>query len=331
MSLASIVGHQNVVQLLRRAVARRSVPQSLLLAGPEGVGKHAVAIALAQAINCPQQADGDACGRCNTCRRIANGTFTDVIVLDKDGRASIGIEPLREKVIEQVGYRPFEGVRRIFIIDPADDLTLPTQDALLKTLEEPPPSAILMLVTAYPDTLLATIRSRCRRLRFGPLSEEEVSKILMASDPSMPADDVRRRAAASGGSVERALAVDQDEFVDDRELAYGLLQAIRKDSLPIRLKASEAFVKVDKKRRVREATSTRLGILSSFLRDLTALGAGRGDVVANVDLAAHLQDMVPSFPAPRLVAAFSAIQEAETSLGRNASAKAVADWLVVRL
>ena len=120
MPFAQIVGHTRALDLLRRAVSRRSVPQSLLFAGPEGVGKRTAAIALAQAVNCPQPTvDGDACGACNTCRRILAGTFSDVVTLDKGDKASIGIDPLRDQVLGPIAYRPFEGRHRVFIIDPA--------------------------------------------------------------------------------------------------------------------------------------------------------------------------------------------------------------------
>lgn len=331
MPLAAIVGHANLVQLLRRAVERGRVPQSLLFAGPEGVGKHATAVALAQAINCPRRSGGDGCGACPVCRRIVAGTFSDVVVLDKGTTASIGIDALRDRVLGPVGYRPFEGARRVFIIDPADEMTAPTQDALLKTLEEPPPSAILILVTAYPDSLVTTIRSRCRRLRFGALTDDEVRRVLVAADPRMDPADALRRASASGGSVERALAVDEAQFEDDRLAAVGLLRAAQRGDVGVRLKASAAFAQVEKKRRVREAASIRLAILASLVRDLAAIAARRDDVVANRDLTSDLMAMAPAFPAPRLVAAFAAVREAEVSLERNASPKTVADWLAVTM
>jgi len=176
--LSSIIGHAPVIDLLRQAVRRGRVPQSLLFAGPDGVGKHAVAIALAQAVNCPNPRDGDACGTCSTCLRIARGQHSDVTVIDKGDKASIQIDRVRERILDVVGYRPFEARRRVFILDPADEMTIQTQDALLKTLEEPPPAAMIILVTAYPDTLLPTIQSRCRRLRFGLLSENDVARVL---------------------------------------------------------------------------------------------------------------------------------------------------------
>src|SRR5262249_32359587 len=105
----------------------------------------------------------------STCERIFRSQHSDVVMLDRGDEASIKIRALRERVLEVIGYRPFEAARRVYVIDPADDLTDEAQDALLKTLEEPPSAAILILVTAYPDMLHPTIQSRCRRLRFGPL------------------------------------------------------------------------------------------------------------------------------------------------------------------
>lgn len=321
------MGHSRVIDLLRRAVERDSVPQSLIFAGPEGVGKRATAIALAQAVNCRQGEGGDACGTCQTCRRIAAGTFSDVVVLDKDGEPSIKLEPLRTKVLEPVGYRPFEGRRRVFIIDPADELT--SQDALLKTLEEPPPSAILILVTAYPDALLGTVRSRCRRVRFGALSPEDVARVL-TDVLGMPAARARHLAIVSGGSVSRALASDEREFLGDRQAAVGLIEAARERRLQGRLKAAAAFAQVDKKRRARDAAFSRLAILSSILRDITAAHAGAGTLF-NTDLRDTIDGLAPLFPPERLLAGFSAVQQAEQSIDRNASPKIVADWLAVRL
>src|SRR5690606_13730804 len=133
-------------------------------------------------------------------QRIARGQHSDVALIDRGDEASIKIKVLRERLLESAGYRPFEAERRVFIIDPADAMTVEAQDSLLKTLEEPPASTIIVLVTAYPDTLESTIRSRCRRLRFGPLAEADVERVLVASCGVEPRT-ARRLAARSGGSV----------------------------------------------------------------------------------------------------------------------------------
>jgi DNA polymerase-3 subunit delta' len=328
--LASIIGHAAVITLLRQAVERGRVPQSLLLAGPEGVGKHAIALALAQAVNCRNPTDGDACGVCTNCTRIARGQFSDVTVIGKGDEASIKIRQVRERIIATVGYRPFEGMRRVYILDPADELTIEAQDALLKTLEEPPSAAMLILVTAYPDTLLPTIQSRCRRLRCGLLSEADVLRVLVDRAGVAPAA-ARALAASSGGSVSRALAGQAGHFDADREAALDLLAAARRGSVVDRLKAATALATNKSKRRDREALYARLAIVSSLIRDLAAIEVQGGVPLANADVEGALLPLAPEFSVDRLTEAFAAVDRAETALGRNASPKIVADWLAVTL
>jgi DNA polymerase-3 subunit delta' len=330
MPLRDIVGHGPLVELLRVSASHERMPQSLIFAGPEGVGKRAVARALAQAVNCPNRQNGDACGRCNVCLRIGRGQFSDVVWLDKGGEASIKIKALRERILDVVGYRPFEGARRVYIIDPADELTSEAQDALLKTLEEPPPTAMLILVTAYPDTLLSTIQSRCRRLRFGLLAEEDVARVLVDRLEMTPAV-ARRLASISGGSLSRALSEEAGDFDEDRAAVLGLLRAARGAAVTERLKASAALAQHGSKRRDREALAARLAILASLIRDLGVLAAGATVPLANADLDDDLQRLRQVFQPARLIDAFAAVHRADAALGRNASPKIVADWLAVTL
>src|SRR5437588_6147366 len=167
MPLRDIVGHQRTLALLAAAASRGTLPPSLSFAGPEGVGKYTAAIALARALNC-EKAGKDACGACAACRRIARGVHADVLVLAPGETGSIKVDQVRE-AIDRSAYRPFEGRRRVVIVDQADALIPEAQNALLKTLEEPPAASVFVLVTARPDVLLPTVRSRCQRLRFAPL------------------------------------------------------------------------------------------------------------------------------------------------------------------
>ena len=192
MPFRTIVGHRRLLTLLSRAVARDTLPPALLLAGPAGVGKRRAAVAIAEALNClkPQQdvVSGsaglmrrrfarDACGECPACRRIQRGVHPDVIVIEPGDMGSIKIEQVRD-VIDRADYRPFEGRRRVVIIDEADALMPAAQNALLKTLEEPPSASMFVLVSSIPDALLPTVRSRCSRLRFAALSTSEVTEVL---------------------------------------------------------------------------------------------------------------------------------------------------------
>jgi len=331
MSLASIIGHAPIVTLLRQAVARGRVPQTLLFAGPEGVGKRATALALAQALNCPvRRAAGgdDACGACATCQRIAKGQHSDVTVVDRGEDATIKLKVLRDRVLDVVGYRPFEGDRRVFIIA-ADDLREDGQDALLKTLEEPPQSSVLVLLAAYPDSLSQTVQSRCRRLRFGPLSEREVARIL-AERAGVERAEAGALAAAAGGSVTRALSERAGDFGDDRAAALGVLAASKR-GVAGQLKASAALAKNESDRRDREALGARLDVLASLLRDLGALASGTHDPLANGDLESDLRVLVGQFPLTRVSAAYASLNRAQSALERNASPKIVADWVALHL
>ncbi len=190
MPFSEVVGHARPLGLLSRSIARGSLPPSLLFTGPEGVGKRLAAVAVAQALNCVSpkvEAEVwgkapalpyDACGTCSACRRIARGTHPDVVVLQPGDNGAIKIEPIRE-VVAAAGYRPFEGRRRVVVVDEADRLTTDAQDALLKSLEEPPASSAFILTSSRPETLLATVRSRCSRLRFGRLAAADVARLLV--------------------------------------------------------------------------------------------------------------------------------------------------------
>src|SRR5205823_4195724 len=131
------------------------------------------------ALNCLHRSDSDACGICTACTRIARGIHPDVLVLEPGDTGSIKIEQVRE-VVDRTAYRPFEGRRRVVIVDEADTLVAAAQNALLKTLEEPPSRSVFILVTARPDALLPTVSSRCPRLTFRPLSPSDIAAALIA-------------------------------------------------------------------------------------------------------------------------------------------------------
>jgi DNA polymerase-3 subunit delta' len=218
----------------------------------------------------------------------------------------------------------------VFIIDPADELTLEAQDALLKTLEEPPSTTMIILVSAYPDTLRPTILSRCRRLRFAPLSDQDVARVLAERLGMEPA---RARLLASGaaGSVSRALAEEAGDVADDRDAALTMLKATARREIVPRLQAAAALAQHGSKRRDREALADRLAFVASLCRDVTALQAGAAGVLAHADLADALRELGRAFDADRLTRAFGTLHQAQQALDRNASPKIVADWVGIRI
>ncbi len=301
MPFRSVVGHHHVLALLARAVARHSLPPSLILSGPEGVGKHRVAVALAEALNCLDpvregQASRlaiDACGVCAACRRIERGIFPDVFTVGiEDDASSIGVKQARD-ISERASFRPYEGRRRVVIVDPADAMERFAQNALLKLLEEPPPATVIVLVTARPDVLLPTVRSRCPQIRFGPLTAAEIADVL-ARERKLTEREATAAAVVAGGSVATAIESASDETTSARAQALAVLRDVasgRDRSVAERLRAT---LGVEKRQGTaaeeRDQVALVLRALSSLVRDLAVLAeAGDRSDLANADLLGELQ------------------------------------------
>ena len=339
MPFRTIVGHSRLLSLVSRVIARDSMPPAVLLAGPQGVGKRLTAVAIAQAIDClqPQSAHGferDACGECASCRRIARGIHPDVIVVEPGEMGTIKIEQLRD-VIDRSQYRPFEGRRRVVIIDEADAAFEDAQSALLKTLEEPPSASVFILVSSTPDALLPTVLSRCPRLRFAPLTPNEVATALIR-DHGYSEQEARIAAAESDGSIGRALESQSEDLSDARGAAQRILEEAARTSDPVKRihLARELSEGKGSPAEERNRLAVRLRSLGSLLRDvgIIATHADR-TLIANTDLEHVLETLATSFDAQRSMHAYATVDRALAALGRNrnASPKVVADWLLLEL
>lgn len=238
-----ILGQKPAVDTLTRAVETGRVHHAYRFEGPEGVGKELAAFALAQSLVCeaPQRR---ACGKCGACRRAVHLSedephvpiHPDVVLLERGlypasalGTSSreisgLGLEQIRKIVLSRVGLGPHEGRALVFIVRAAHELTLAAANALLKTLEEPPAATHFVLLTHQPKRLLDTIRSRTLPVRFGHLSEADLSTIL--AEHGKP----REISRYAGGSAKTALALaDEDLFRSREDFVRGVEAAIRAD------------------------------------------------------------------------------------------------------
>ena len=347
MPFRDVIGHRRIVELLSRSVARDTLPPSLIFTGPAGVGKRLTATAVAQSLNClePNLEPGarnpelgtwslefDACGTCGACARIARGVHPDVLVLEPGDNGSIKIEQVRE-VVDRAAYRPFEGKRRCVIIDGADALAPAAQNALLKTLEEPPSMSVFILVTARPDVLLPTVLSRCPKLTFRPLSPNEIADALIRRGQHATA--ARAVAAAAGGSLGRALEAQAEDFVQARDVAQQVLTHASSTSEPRRrIEGAKALLANTGSGSAsdRGRLTAHLLAMASILRDVALLST-RADQsrLANPDVALALDRLTQAYQGPRGIRAFAAVDRALAAVERNASVKIVADWLVLEL
>jgi len=207
VSLADIKGQPRAVANLLRILALDRVAHAYLFSGPEGCGKYTSGLALAAALNCTSRAhpsNEPSCGHCESCEKVAAGQHPDVQTLQREGAAQIiPIDTIRCQLIPQLAMPPHEGRVRVFLVEEANSLKGPSANAMLKTLEEPPPRTHFILCTTAPDQLLPTIRSRCQRVSFAALDPEVRAEISGGADPAD--DEGTQRLQALADQLEEAI------------------------------------------------------------------------------------------------------------------------------
>ncbi len=181
MAFKDIIGQEKALRILQRTIERGRIPSSYLFSGESGIGKKYTAINLAKTVNCLQPVDSehipvDCCDACPSCKKIEAGVHPDYLLVSPEG-GQIRIEEIRP-VDNRLSLKPFEGRKKIVIIDDADTMNVFASNAFLKTLEEPPKDSLIILISSKPDNLPDTIRSRCSRINFTPLSYEASQRVI---------------------------------------------------------------------------------------------------------------------------------------------------------
>lgn len=235
MSFASIRGQDRAVGTLRRALDRGRLAHALIFAGPAGVGKRTTARALAAALLCPN-APGAGCGTCDDCHLVATGAHPDLFVEDlerareeKATATRLSIDQMR-RVRSQLAMRAVRGDKKVGLIDQAELLTPDAQNALLKTLEEPPGPTTLVLISTNPDALLTTIRSRCQCLLFAPLERDVVHDLLLSEEVDPAAAE--SAATLADGSLDRARRLAAEGGLEHISELRRKLAALQRSTLP---------------------------------------------------------------------------------------------------
>ncbi len=310
----ALVGQDSVIEALRRALDDNRLPHALLFHGPVGVGKATCAGILAQALNCSVGGFKDACGTCVSCRKMARGLHPDIIWMTPEGKGGqIKVERIRKEIIDKVGFRPYEGRRRVVMIDDAHRLNASAQNSLLKTLEEPPPSSLIVLVTPAPESLLPTVRSRCQPLRFRTLAPQVLQRHLEEVH-DIPADEARLRAVLVSGSVGRALDLDLDTHLGRRAVAEESLRDAIQGGAALLASAEILLAAGAGDRKVDQATSSMASV-RDILRDLLVLcSGGDPDLLVNADRRSDWQDWANEMSPDGILAALDAVQRADDRL-----------------
>jgi DNA polymerase-3 subunit delta' len=275
MTWQSIRGHDRVLEMFRQAIAKGRLASTFLFVGPPGIGKRSFALKLAQSVLCERvpEAQLQPCGECPSCHQVASGNHPDLILISKPAdKAFIPIKLLigedetrmREGLCYDLASKPYSGRRKIAIIDDADYLNREGANCLLKTLEEPPPSSLLILIGTSEQRQLPTIRSRCQIMRFQPLAASDVAALLMekglCSDPAV----AQLAAERSEGSLERA-ALWLDESV--REFRHTLLDMLCQPDIELQPAAKTVSQFVDAAGKEAAAKRQRLRLVISLAEE----------------------------------------------------------------
>ena len=318
-----IVGHQGQIELLRRAVRRDRLHHAYLFVGPEGTGKRAVATALAAAVQCAEAA-GDACGECPSCRCIDDRNHPDVHWLEqRKGKRDITIEQVRELQRELALHR-FSGKKKIAVIDPLTLLNLHAQNALLKTLEEPPGDSLLLLIADSTGGVLPTVLSRCLRLRFSPLTVEQAAAVV-ARRKEVSGDHALLLAALGYGSLGKALAGDETELRERQECFRRLAGLSSGDMRGITALAEEMGGD-------REKALRFLDWVRGWLRDVMVLQVtGSTSGVYNRDVLEQLRRAAAASRVQQWTAALAEIDSVTRAIHRNYNRRMVLEGFIPML
>lgn len=340
---SALVGNEPAKQQLKKLLGTGRVPNALLFAGPEGVGKKLFAFELARALVCTSCVDLEGCGECAVCIRVSDiavpaaekgdeydrvffGGHTDVgIIVPFKRNVRIGSIRALER---EAQFRPFEAPARFFVINDADKMAAAAANALLKTLEEPAATTHIVLITSRPDSLLPTIRSRSQIIRFNTPAVSEAAGLLESAHGFSHGDAILA-ARIAGGRIGPAVAFDPEKFRSSREQLLEVVErtADRRDRAAL-LQISEQLNDA----RNKDDLELNLSILESIVHDVWLVAAGADEEkMANIDVRGRIAAIASGLPQSRPAAWLREIEEMRGNFAVNINRRIATDALFMKM
>ena len=223
---SEILGHEQIIEHLQNAIQMKKVSHAYILDGEEGAGKMMLARAFAQTLQC-ERGGIEPCGECHSCKQALSGNQPDIITVSHEKPASIGVEDIRGQLCGDIQIKPYSSPYKIYIVDEAEKMTVQAQNALLKTIEEPPAYGVILLLTTNADAFLPTILSRCVTLKLRPVKSEVIRAYLMEKYqiPDYQADVCTAFARGNVGKAQRL--AQSEQFAELKEHLIHLLRHLR--------------------------------------------------------------------------------------------------------
>lgn len=316
-----VKGQEDLKKYFRRAIQANKIAHSYIFEGPKGVGKKTMAMALAKILLC--QGEEAPCGECKACTLMEAGNHPDLIQVTKDNKTT-KIDTIREQVVKSMDIKPYQGPYKIVIVTEADTVTIEGQNAMLKTIEEPPSYGLIILITENLSKLLPTIKSRCIHLRFNPLTQDEMMHYLR----TYPLTQTQREIYAqfSEGSIGIAKQLIEDEmFLEHRKESIHYLLELEKADL-IQVYTLQKQICDDK-----ELIQLLLEFWLLWYRDLAVLKATGKEHLYYLDYKMQLLDMSSKLTYNTIDRHIKLIQNAIRQMNQNIYSTFVIENLLLKL
>ena len=323
MGLSEIVGHEKQLETLRQSLLNGRLHHAYLFIGPDGIGKRTLALAMAQAIHCAEL-ESDFCGACRACRAIQTGNHADVRILEPlANKKEISIQQVRE-LEKALSLRSFSGRQKMAIIDPATLMNWPAQNALLKTLEEPPQGCVLILIASNTGGLLPTVRSRTFALSFAALPRHLMVSFLI-SRKGKTKEQAEFLAALAMGSLGAITRIDKEKMVEKRLEWMKTLSSLSAGDYRTALNEAETLAGN------REETLKFLEWAGLWYRDLLSFRIAHvTDHIVNIDMLPQIAEQAAGISEDDLFSLFFKTGEASRLIQRNVNRRMVLEGLLLR-
>lgn len=328
MTITDIVGQEKIIGALKNAVESDRLGHAYIFSGPDGIGKMTVAKTFAAALVCEYagQLDSKPCGNCHACKMVKEGSHPDVVVIDDEGKGSIGVEKIRE-LQRDTGIRPLYALKKVYIIDGGERMTLQAQNCLLKTLEDPPAYVVIIITAVNCAALIDTIRSRAVRYEFGRYAVDEIKRILTHKTGGCNPDTIDFASSFCEGVIGKAASlVESPELLAIRgksvEIADRLLTCGTIDIFEY-----AGFFEENK-----DNADYILDCMAAWYRDICVSGSGGGgNMLINSDKKDIILGKVLKSGNDKLQEAIRSIEHARRALKQNVNFQLTVEYMLFKI
>ncbi|MBE5889481.1 MAG: DNA polymerase III subunit delta' [Lachnospiraceae bacterium] len=320
-----IVGHLQIKEQLKSAVEADKVSHAYIFNGPKDSGKMMLAEAFAMALQCENN-DPNGCGECKSCKQAMHHNQPDIIYIQHEKPNVISVGEIREQLVGDMEIKPYSSKHKIYIVDEAEKMNPQAQNALLKTIEEPPHYGIIMLLTSNAEMLLQTIRSRCVRVDLRTVSNETVKKYLMEKH-QIPDYQANVAAAFAQGNVGRAINLSTSQsFADEKNSVLSLVQKVKD------IKVSDMTEKIKEIETYKDDMDEYINLMEIWYRDVLYFKSTRQPKgVIFQDKLNEIQKQADMVEYAGIQKAFDALDTARIRLAANGSFELIMELMLLEI